>query len=236
MNFSVTLSANAGVSLELGGKKIWIDALHREKQPGFSTVTDDLLQKMKYTPAFQNPDLVICTHCHEDHCSFELLSQIKSFFPDAKLLLAEQKINDQILISGDKFLYQCGQIQLQFIRLVHEGKRYENTENYGIIIGFEGKNVLIPGDCRLCEQSLAEAVSNIKIDLALLNFPWLTLPKSRAFVLEQIRPENALFYHLPFEEDDVNGYRPAAEKVLQKMENPHFGLLYRPLQRIEFEL
>lgn len=39
MAIRVTLSANAGVSVELGGVRIWIDALHDTRVPGFSTLT-----------------------------------------------------------------------------------------------------------------------------------------------------------------------------------------------------
>ena len=38
----VTLSANAGIALSFGGLRVWVDALHDQKIPGFSTVTPDL--------------------------------------------------------------------------------------------------------------------------------------------------------------------------------------------------
>ena len=34
----ITLSANAGVCVEICGKRIWVDALHDTKVPGFSTL------------------------------------------------------------------------------------------------------------------------------------------------------------------------------------------------------
>ena len=42
MAIRVTLSANAGVSVELGGVRIWIDALHDTRVPGFSTLDSHL--------------------------------------------------------------------------------------------------------------------------------------------------------------------------------------------------
>ena len=236
MKFSVTLSANAGVSLEWGGKKIWIDALHREKQPGFSPVSDELFRQMERTPAFQDPDLIVFTHCHGDHYCRELAMAAGKRYPHAAVLLPEQQIDSQVLVHGHAFSYQLGEIKLEFIRLVHEGEQYENCVHYGILIRYGDQSVLIPGDCRLTEPALADAVRGMKINLALLNFPWLTLPKPRAFLVEKIQPEHVLFYHLPFEKDDVNGFRLAAEKALQKMANPQFGLLHRPLQRVEIEL
>lgn len=35
MSIRVTLSANAGVAIEIGGIRIWVDALHDVQVPGF---------------------------------------------------------------------------------------------------------------------------------------------------------------------------------------------------------
>ena len=54
----VTLSANAGASLDFGGLRLGVDALHDEKVPGFSTVTPALWAAMRTHPAFAEPDLL----------------------------------------------------------------------------------------------------------------------------------------------------------------------------------
>ncbi len=236
MKISVTLSANAGVSLELAGKKIWIDALHEIRQPGFSAVNSDLAQKMERCPAFSEPDLIMCTHCHEDHFSREMVLSAMKSFPNAKVLLPEQKIDGQILVPREGFCYELGEVKLHLIPLTHEGAQYVNCIHFGVRLELDGKNILIPGDCRLCEEALAQEIFGQKIHLALMNFPWLTLPQPRSFLLNRIQPDRVLFYHLPFAEDDVNGFRSASEKWLQKLEDPRFGLLYQPLQRIEIDL
>lgn len=38
MSIRVTLSANAGVAIEIGGIRIWVDALHDVQVLGFSTL------------------------------------------------------------------------------------------------------------------------------------------------------------------------------------------------------
>ena len=40
--YSVSLSANAGVSLQMGPHRIWVDALHTRQAEGFSTVSPEL--------------------------------------------------------------------------------------------------------------------------------------------------------------------------------------------------
>ena len=59
MAIRVTLSANAGVSVELGGVRIWIDALHDTRVPGFSTLDSHLLQRLWSEAAFQSPDAIV---------------------------------------------------------------------------------------------------------------------------------------------------------------------------------
>ena len=236
MNLSVTLSANAGVSLELAGKRIWVDALHEIKQPGFSAVSGDLVGKMERCPAFSEPDLILCTHCHEDHFSREMVLSAMKRFPNVKVFLPEQKIDGQILVPREGCCYELGELKLHLFPLTHEGERYKDCVHFGVRVEHDRTNILIPGDCRLCEEALAQAVSGSEIHLALMNFPWLTLSQPRAFLLNKIQPKQVLYYHLPFAEDDVNGFRPAAEKWLQKLEDPRMDLLYQPLQRIEIQL
>ena len=52
MAIRVTLSANAGVSVELGGVRVWIDALHDMRVPGFSTLDSHLLRRLWSEAAF----------------------------------------------------------------------------------------------------------------------------------------------------------------------------------------
>ena len=48
----VTLTANAGISLVLGQKVIWIAALHSHRVPGFSTLSPELWAQLQRHPAF----------------------------------------------------------------------------------------------------------------------------------------------------------------------------------------
>ena len=66
-------------------------------------------------------------------------------------------------------------------------------------------------------SALARAVGDTRIDLAILDFPWITLRGGRAFLESHIRPTHIVAYHLPFAEDDGNGYRLAAAKAAQRM-------------------
>ena len=234
MKVTVTLSANAGVSIHIGGYRIWVDALHTQKQPGFSAVNASLQKQMLQCEAFEKPDLILYTHCHPDHFSEPLTRAAKTLWPDATIMLPEQHFDDQVLVSGEVFVHRSGDLTIRFIKLPHDGEQYRDCVHYGLLITVGGKTILLPGDCRTAAVELAEAIAGCKINLALLNFPWLTLKRGQTFVSEVMDPGNILLYHLPFAQDDSYGYRAAAQKAAENWENTQ--LLWEPLQTIEFEL
>lgn len=227
----VTLSANAGVALRCGQALIWVDALHGKKIPGFSTVSPDLWRFIQQSGAFADPDLLLFTHCHPDHYSRELTIQAKKRYPRAALALPEQEFRDQFLISERQDRLDVRGASLRFARLTHEGEQFADVPNYGCIINFMGFRTLIAGDCAVASPELADFVGAERIDLALLNFPWITLRKGRDFLEEVLRPTHLFLYHLPFAEDDEWGYRKAAEQAAPLLRGiPDVRLLNRPLQ------
>jgi len=230
---TLTLSANAGVAIAFGGKRIWIDALHNDVVPGFSTIDKKLLGKMLQCEAFFQPDVICVTHCHGDHFSREMMLSAMELWPQATVLLPERKIPGQLLIEGEVYLHRAGALEIRFVRLPHEGEEYANVIHYGILLSYDGKNVLLSGDCRRCAPELAQAIRGQNIDAAILDFPWLTLKKGREFVAEHIGPRYCIGYHLPFAEDDSNGFRGSAQKAALEM---GAALLMDPLQTIELEL
>lgn len=228
----VTLSANAGVALSFGGLRIWVDALHDEKVPGFSTVTPALWAAMRAHPAFAAPDLLFFTHCHPDHFSRKLAREALDLWPQARIVLPEDRFPGQALLSGRRERVRLPGLTLDFIRLTHEGPRYADKPHYGCILESQGFRVLITGDCRLCAPELAEFLrEDGPVDLAILDFPWLTLPRGRRFVQEHIRPRTLVVCHLPFLEDDIYGYRAAALKSAPLLEGVDVRLLSEPLQQ-----
>lgn len=236
MKVTVTLSANAGVAIHIGGYRIWVDALHTQKQKGFSAVDVPLQKRMLQCAAFANPDLILCTHCHPDHFSEALTKEAKKLWPDAKIMLPEPCFDGQIEIKGEEHIHRLGDLSLRFIRLPHDGQQYAGCVHYGVLITIGGKTILLPGDCRTGAEELEEAIGENRIDLALLNFPWLTLSKGRAFVDTVMKPSQILLYHLPFAEDDCFNYRDAAMKTVQKMDNGNVQLLWEPLQTLELDI
>ena len=236
MKISVTLSANAGVAINFDGHRVWVDALHNQKVDGFSAVCPSLQKQMMQSSVFSNPECICYTHCHPDHFSEELTASAKALWPEAKLYLPEPVFSEQILVQGQSAIHREGQLNLHFIRLPHEGAQYTGCIHYGILLSLEGKHILIPGDCQVAADALEQAVQDVPVDLALLNFPWLTLKKGHTFLQEVLRPKQTLLYHLPFEADDINGFRQAAEKALAREHSMEMQLLWNPLQTIVLDI
>ena len=217
----VTLSANAGVSIESGKYRIWVDALHKDKQAGFSAVTPELYRQVLDNDAFKVPNYICVTHCHPDHYCEAMLEEARKRWPTAQLCLPKQeayKVEDENLT-------------LEFICLPHEGAQYSGVIHCGILICVGGINILIAGDCETASPALREVVGDRQIDLAILNFPWVTLSKGRAFLMQNLKPKHILLCHLPFEADDVGGFRCSAQRNAQLLAGEmDIRLLCEPLQ------
>lgn len=228
---TVILSANAGISLTFGAARIWIDAVHQTKTPPFSTVAPALWWKLQTHELFASPDFLFFTHCHGDHYSRALAENAKTRWPQAKLILPEPEFEGQLLLDRPEVSFQARGLTFRFFRLPHEGAQYASVPHYGLLLSDGDFQILVAGDCEVASPVLAERLHGSRVDLAILDFPWLTLRKGRAFIDRVIRPEHLLVYHLPFAEDDDWGYRTATRKAARLLpEVPDVRLLENALQ------
>lgn len=225
MSIRVTLSANAGVAIEIGTARIWVDALHQTSVPGFSTLQDRQVRELWTADAFQRPDAMVYTHCHPDHYSAELTEEAHRRWPGARLFLPEEQLPGQELLSGTAPAAAVGNAALQFFRLPHESAVYRHIPHYGLTISCGGDTVLLPGDCAVAAPELLPWVQGRHYRLALLNFPWATLRKGRDFMEQSLSAEHIVLYHLPFAEDDTEGFRHAAETAAQQLRGAQIHIM-----------
>ena len=227
MRVNVTFSANAGVAIAVGKYRIWVDALHTRKQPGFSAAGPRILDDS----AFFRPGHICYTHCHGDHFSETLTRIAAQRWPEAKVYLPERILPNQETVAPGNLVFRDGALTLRFFPLPHEGAQYAQVPHYGLLITVDGCNILAAGDCATGSPALLEALDGEQVDLAILDFPWITLAKGRA-ALKKLAPRQILVCHLPFAWDDVNGYRESALRSAQGLSNVR--LLLEPLQREEY--
>ncbi len=233
MSLHVTLSANAGVAIEIGDARLWVDALHDEKVPGFSTLQDTQVQQLWTAEPFRAPEAIVYTHCHPDHYSARLTQEAHRRWPQARLLLPQREFAAQELISGSECTAAVGDTALHFYRLPHEAQSYTaNVPHYGLTVKHGTEMILLPGDCAVASPELLRLTEGRHFRLALLNFPWLTLRKGREFIEQHISADHIIVYHLPFAQDDTEHFRPAAATAVEQMPHPNLHLLDNFLQTV----
>ena len=228
----ITLTANAGVVIMCGGLKIFCDALHRRKTTDcFSTISPEMQNRMLQDETFSDPDIIFYTHKHPDHYSRTLTQTYKERTPSARIISPVEDFEEQFLLYEDSHKLSFGDAHFLFKHFRHDGKEYVDLPNYVCIMDLNGFKILVLGDCVVANPNLIDWLEGIEIDLALLNFPWLTLGQGRAFISEYIKPQHAMFYHLPFAEDDNYNYRSAAINSLPLLQTPKDArLLFNPFQ------
>ena len=228
---TVTLSANAGVMIAWHGLRIWVDALHSRKTERFSTVTPAEWEQIRRADDLTPPDLIFFTHCHADHYSRELTAKAHALWPRAILALPERAFADQLLVCGEETELSLGPVTARFMRLPHEGEAYAGVAHYGVLLLDGTSGILAAGDCATASPVLTERLRGARVDLAVLDFPWLTLRRGREYLEQVMRPEHLFLCHLPFPEDDCRDYLAAARWSAQRSPLPDIRLLERPLQR-----
>ena len=232
MNCQITASVNAGLAISIGGVRIWCDALHGQKVPSFSTLTPERWSELLNHPSFQSPDLLFFTHCHADHYSADMTAAVLARYPQAFLALPKSGIPRQIVLQGESVHLQLADTDLLFVRLPHEGIQYAAVPHYGCILTHEGFRVLLTGDCAIAAPELAALVRKYPIDLAVMDFPWITLRRGREFLENVIQPHHLLVNHLPLAADDTCGYLKGARTAVGKLEKiPDLRLVTQPFQQ-----
>lgn len=233
MSIRVTLSANAGAAIELGGVRIWVDVLHDTQVPGFSTLRRQQLQQLWTAEPFQAPDAIVYTHCHPDHYARQLTEEAHRRWPRARLLLPQREFAEQELVSGDTYTAAVGDVGLHFYRLPHESQSYTvDVPHYGLVITHGAETILLPGDCAMGSPALLPLTAGRHFRLALLNFPWLTLRKGRDMIEQHLSADHIIVYHLPFAEDDTEHFRAAAASGAARIQCSGMHILEDFLQTV----
>ena len=209
-------TANAGAVLYLGGLCIWTDVLNEENPEGYEVLPGEMFDRLLQDPAFR-PDAILFTHRHPDHFSEKRLQEALRVYPESFVFIGGS--------SGVSSSISLNTLHIHVFPLPHEGKAFQGVENDALLLQSPEGTVLIPGDCPVGCPELFEALDkwraespekpSQRLDLALLNFPWLSLGKGRK-ALSSLDAGQVLFYHLPAGDNDVYGYRAQAERMLER--------------------
>ena len=223
--------ANAGFCLSFGKTNLLVDALHRGNTDGYQQVDEVLLEIMK--TELPEPEMLLFSHCHPDHFSRELVEEVRGVWKNSLVALPEKFGYEQPVLDGERGRIGLESGSLEYFRLPHEGEQYRGVSHYGFLVRGDGLRVFAAGDCALNAEELWHISEIRNVDVAVLNFPWVSLQAGRRFIDEVLRPKKLLINHLPVKEADKFGYQDAAKKAAGKYySRANIRFLTEKMQRI----
>lgn len=238
----VLLTANAGVLISIHHKKILVDALHSTKTQRFSRVPDEVLRRIVNGEGdFDGLDLALYTHDHPDHYSKNWTMRLLERNPNIHLVMPIHDFSDRNhvhILSRPREVLQINGVKITCLRLQHDGSEFASVVNYAYLLDVDGYHILLLGDGLMDPKVIQALLEGCEVDLALLNFPFLTLKRGRDIIDQVIGARKTILFHLPDLEDDINGYGPAAQRTIQKIyqNSPQITLLSRSLEKISIDV
>lgn len=202
-------TVNAGVAFDFGGKRIWVDAIHDYKTRDFSTCTPEIVDHMIASRDIAAPDLMLFTHSHPDHCSAKLVNECLELWPKAEVIcpqttdILKNEFTRVTVPERDVDEYVYGDLRITFFKLTHDSLKFKDTPHRGILLEYEGKSLLFPGDTSIKSEELFEFLKNRnvaggRIFAVFLNFPWLSLELGREKI-KRIGAKHVIISHIPLE-------------------------------------
>lgn len=235
---NVTYVANAGVLINLAGKKILIDALCNSSLPIFQNTPVDIYnQIMRNISPYDNIDLILITHNHEDHFDAKMIGQYLDQHVNTVVISTEGVISelrnrisdpkDPRLIAINPQLY-CAErirvkdIDIQAFSMTHDGKEYVDVKNLAFLITY-GRIILHIGDAAPIKDNYqALNLRQHNIDLLIANFPYVGLPSARQIIKDYINPKSIAVVHLPIKDHDNYGWIHSTKKSYDRVKDSFY--------------
>ena len=211
----ITLTANEGVLLAAGDRKVLIDALFQEYD-GYPVAPADMQQALARARApFDGVDLVLVTHRHGDHFHPAQMAAHLRANRGATLVTSQQVIDSlqaganfspshdgQVLSRtmrpGARRRETVNGISVEILGIPHGGERHRHVEHLGFIVDIGGRRVLHVGDTHISAETYAPfRLDTARIDVALVPAWAITDPESRVVIERHIRPRQVVGIHLP---------------------------------------
>ncbi|MDF2530430.1 MAG: hypothetical protein K0Q65_11 [Clostridia bacterium] len=220
--------ANAGVLINIDGKKVLIDGLNNAEYPLYKSTPLEISEQItEGIPPFDHIDVMLITHNHSDHFDVESVVRFLNKNSDAAVISTNaviSAIKKQISDAVEARLIeiqlekQCEKrIQVKGIDIVafslaHDGKEHTEVHNLAFLID-GSKRVLHLGDGAPKKENYeALQLNQYKIDLLIANFPYVSLPSARNIIEKYIKPKKIAVVHLPYSELDRFGWINASKK------------------------
>lgn len=219
---SVCHTANAGVYVTAGSVRFLLDAFPDKPVDGFEAMTPPQVETLLRGIS---PDLLLVTHPHPDHHSDRLTRLAADRFPGMEIVCPWRRPSAQLLWEN------C---RVRWFPLPHAPQEVlQQVPNYGFLLETEGRRIFCPGDADPRDAQVRRLVEGLRPDLAILNFPWVTLPSARP-VLAALDPRHTVLTHLPPADCDPLALHRAVETALPRLHDT--VMLDGFLQTADFDL
>lgn len=232
-----TRVSNAGVLLEIGGRKILIDGLCNAKSPFYvptpAAIAAGLLSG---EPPFDGVDLLLYTHHHADHFDTDsteaFLERRKNLrvitTPETLALMGAraEKFSDRthapaLPLHRSMGLKVMG-LSIRVFSTRHDGSAHAATRNYAYLVEHHQSAALHLGDTGPDDQSLRMISSyRSEIDILLGNFPLVTLSGARKMIQTYFQIGRMEILHLPpWDNHNGESLRRYVQNVIRRGELP----------------
>lgn len=214
---SVTLTANAGMLLSVGGVAVLVDALHETRTDRFSPVPASLSEAViEGKPPFSRVDAAFVTHLHADHYSRVLMGRFLERHPETRLYLPARHFARQDVMEEDGSADLPHGGVVHWLRTPHAGEAYQNVVHFGLVIEMGGLRIAVPMDGEISREQAERFTAFGAVDVAVLNFPWIALGAGRQLLLSVLRPRATIVCHLPVLAEDTLGYGASTRRAARR--------------------
>jgi L-ascorbate metabolism protein UlaG (beta-lactamase superfamily) len=216
-SISLTYIANCGFLIEMDNQKIIVDGLFKlghNHYPTPDTSEQRLLVSNQYP--FNNINLILVSHSHEDHFDKEMVWTCMLNNRSAKLICPQQVIDS---LSGNKAIYKkikkriircttnlytsqlihVSNIEINACRLPHiGGERFKDTQNIAFLISSKGKSIFHSADIDpfQTDKYTGIRISSSNVDIGLINEDYAKI-ENAGLAREFINAKYNVAMHLP---------------------------------------
>ncbi len=234
----VTLISNAGILWEVKDKKVVIDGFCKARTSFYKDLPEDAGQKLIQGIApFDNIDVMLITHEHTDHFDPERTSEFLIKNPGAYIISNKEVIKSllgtNILAENSRLIVSepdlnCAEdifqdnISIRSFSMSHQGRRYSDVQNLAFLVDIEGTKIFHVGDAKHSVENFEGlGLERERIDILLAPFPYISITEGRYIVEKYIRPKKIGVIHMPYRDQDSQGWIESAKRSYVKVKD-HF--------------
>lgn len=213
-SLTLTYIANMGVLLKAGDSRIMIDCLFdgpgSYRYPSAHTI-DSIVSG---TPPFDNIDLVLFTHKHQDHFDPNIVSRYMEINPDPILIAPADAVEEIRIVAngwsriesrivsidleiGEQIKNEVAGVPLTIVRTPHLGDK--TPMNLMYLIEISGWRVFHEGDWSGNPDNFQEFGLDVaSLDLAVIGYAWPVSPNPvyPRFLREVLKPRHIALGHV----------------------------------------